>query len=167
MNLLADYDSDSEDEKPKAKVILPSADKVLKSASQSSLFTTRFDKAEQEDREVLEHHVTMVESKDKVTNVGGRKVCWMYRKGRCRFGKKCQMFHDSELREQKTIKRPSNQDQPISFEDDGFQIQTDQSELPKKKRYGVTNTLAPPNKALAQIKRIKKQEQYFDRTKKT
>ena len=27
------------------------------------------------------------------------KVCWMYRQGRCRFGRRCKMFHDSELRD--------------------------------------------------------------------
>uniref|UniRef100_H2YKW1 Uncharacterized protein n=1 Tax=Ciona savignyi TaxID=51511 RepID=H2YKW1_CIOSA len=76
MNLVAEYDSDSTDEeevKPKEKVVLPPADDALQSTTNTSVFTTSFDRKEEEQREVLERHVTMVENKDNITQVNGRK----------------------------------------------------------------------------------------------
>lgn len=39
----------------------------------------------------------MVPAKHHLTKFNGKKICWMNRKGRCRFGNKCKFAHDSEL----------------------------------------------------------------------
>lgn len=53
--------------------------------------------AERAKSAVLEKHVKMVPAKDHLTKFNGKKICWMNRKGRCRFGNKCKFAHDSEL----------------------------------------------------------------------
>lgn len=84
------------------------------------LFYILFIYSETNQSQVLEKHVKMVENKKNITEVNGKKVifqfylllchvaplyitmsqvCWMYRQGRCRFGRKCKMFHDSDLRD--------------------------------------------------------------------
>uniref|UniRef100_A0A8D8Q405 C3H1-type domain-containing protein n=1 Tax=Cacopsylla melanoneura TaxID=428564 RepID=A0A8D8Q405_9HEMI len=47
----------------------------------------------------------MIPSKEFITEINGKKLCWMYKKGRCRFGSNCKYAHDSEL---------YNQDKPKS-----------------------------------------------------
>ena len=34
---------------------------------------------------------------DQTTKIGSKKICWMFRKGRCRFGHKCTFAHDSDV----------------------------------------------------------------------
>jgi hypothetical protein len=36
-----------------------------------------------------------------IKEINGRKICWNYRKGRCRFGSNCVFAHDSELLQKK------------------------------------------------------------------
>ena len=38
--------------------------------------------------------------------IGGKKVCWNFRKGRCRFGHKCTFAHDSDIK----LKEPTYDD---------------------------------------------------------
>lgn len=37
----------------------------------------------------------------KIIWVLGKKICWNYRKGRCRFGHNCKFAHDSDLQKSK------------------------------------------------------------------
>ncbi|VEN44322.1 unnamed protein product [Callosobruchus maculatus] len=39
----------------------------------------------------------MVDVKDKIDIINGKKICWNYRKGRCRFGHNCKFAHDSDV----------------------------------------------------------------------
>lgn len=45
----------------------------------------------------MERHVKMVSNDDHLKLKNGRKICWNFRKGRCRFGTSCQYAHDSDL----------------------------------------------------------------------
>lgn len=81
----------------------------------------------------------MVPAKDYLTKVNGKNICWMNKKGRCRFGNKCKYAHDSELfnlpivtNEGKTNKNSDN--------------------LKKKKRPGLSQTLVPGKKVLKKFK---------------
>jgi len=48
---------------------------------------------------MLERHVEMTNRPEDMTkSIEGKKICWNYRKGRCRFGSKCTFAHDSDLR---------------------------------------------------------------------
>lgn len=62
-----------------------------------SVFRNPYLEAERAKSAVLEKHVKMVPSKHHLTKFNGKKICWMNRKGRCRFGNKCKFAHDSEL----------------------------------------------------------------------
>lgn len=62
-----------------------------------SVFRNPYLEAERAKSAVLEKHVKMVPAKHHLTKFNGKKICWMNRKGRCRFGNKCKFAHDSEL----------------------------------------------------------------------
>lgn len=38
-----------------------------------------------------------VPGKDNTQMINGKKICWNYRKGRCRFGHNCKYAHDSDI----------------------------------------------------------------------
>lgn len=83
----------------------------------------------------------MVPAKDFITKVNGKSICWMNKKGRCRFGNKCKFAHDSELfNDPAVIKEDkSNKDSFIANK--------------KKKRPGLTQTLIPGKKVLKMYKK--------------
>ena len=45
----------------------------------------------------IRSHTHQVDSDDHVQMKNGKKICWNYRKGRCRFGSNCTYAHDSDL----------------------------------------------------------------------
>ncbi|XP_066145003.1 uncharacterized protein [Euwallacea fornicatus] len=61
-----------------------------------SVFVNPFLVAENEKEAILERHVKMSNNKN-VGIINGKKICWNYRKGRCRFGHKCKYAHDSDI----------------------------------------------------------------------
>ena len=42
--------------------------------------------------------------------INGKKICWNYRKGRCRFGHNCTFAHDSDIQQtvDKSVSQPKN-----------------------------------------------------------
>merc|ERR1712066_285966 len=44
-----------------------------------------------------EQHVTMTTKQEDQRTIDGKKVCWNFRKGRCRFGSKCTFAHDNDV----------------------------------------------------------------------
>ncbi|EDW85961.1 uncharacterized protein Dwil_GK22866 [Drosophila willistoni] len=121
MSLVADYsDSSEEDEEetssqksdnnsppgkpltqklPPPPITLPSASSALSKASKKTgeVFSNPFLEAELHKTASLERHVKMVNNDTHLQLKNGRKICWNYRKGRCRFGTSCQYAHDSDL----------------------------------------------------------------------
>ena len=66
-------------------------------ATVPSLFTNPYREAEDAAKDTLEKHVKFAPKLEDVREINGRKICWNYRKGRCRFGSNCVFAHDSEL----------------------------------------------------------------------
>ncbi|KAM3963462.1 uncharacterized protein ACR2FA_002402 [Aphomia sociella] len=107
MNALLDYgsssSSDSEDgQEDKEKSKESSKPKLPKpalgeSSLQTSVFSNPFVEAELAKAAILEKHVKMVPGKDNTQMINGKKICWNYRKGRCRFGHNCKYAHDSDI----------------------------------------------------------------------
>lgn len=62
-----------------------------------SVFSTPFKQAEESRIAVLERHVKLVPSFDQLTTLNGKQICWLYKKGKCRFGNKCKYAHDHEI----------------------------------------------------------------------
>ena len=62
------------------------------------MFNNPFRAKEDRKRAILEQHVEMTsKQEDQTTKIGSRKICWNFRKGRCRFGHKCTFAHDSDV----------------------------------------------------------------------
>lgn len=110
-----------------------------------SVFRNPYLEAERAKSAVLEKHVKMVPAKDCLTKVNGKSICWMNRKGRCRFGNSCKFAHDSELyNSEVTNKDTSNEGKTTK----------DSQRLNKtKKRPGLSQTLVPGKKVLKIFKR--------------
>lgn len=70
-------------------------------SSGQSVFANPFKEAEDAEKNVLEKHVKLAPKLDDIREINGRKICWNYRKGRCRFGAKCVFAHDCELLQKK------------------------------------------------------------------
>lgn len=105
-----------------------------------SVFRNPYLEAERAKSAVLEKHVKMVPAKDNVTKVNGKNICWMNRKGRCRFGNKCKFAHDSEL-----FNGPTNINGETSEESHNLKK--------KKRRPGLSQTLIPGKKVLKMFKK--------------
>ncbi len=65
--------------------------------STNSVFYNPFRAREDEKRAILEQHVSVTARQEEMRTINGRKVCWNFRKGRCRFGHKCSFAHDSDI----------------------------------------------------------------------
>lgn len=112
LSLVADYSSDSADESPEENQNsaqspepreiekLPSANELFESSGvckPGEVFSNPYKQAEKAKIALLERHVKMVNSDEHLKMKNGKKICWNYRKGRCRFGSNCSFAHDSDL----------------------------------------------------------------------
>lgn len=78
----------------------------------------------------------MVPAKDYITKVNGKNICWMNKKGRCRFGNKCKFAHDSELYNSTTVLKEDESNKNSNI-------------LNKRKKIpGLSQTLIPGKKVL-------------------
>ena len=92
-------------------------------------------------------------------NIDGKKVCWNFRKGRCRFGHKCTFAHDSDVKlkapvydsglaaQAKPLESPKDvavpPPSPMDVSDDAV-VQS----ANKKKRPGLSQGIEPSKKAM-------------------
>ncbi|KAI8435250.1 hypothetical protein MSG28_003596 [Choristoneura fumiferana] len=187
MNALLNYgtsssDSDEDngdipDEKPTEDALKPKLPKPAlgESSLQTSVFSNPFVAAEQAKAAILEKHVKMVPGKDNTQMINGKKICWNYRKGRCRFGHNCKYAHDSDI--QKTTEELQAEKQKLktvvcegsgtmtsapppqviveSTEDDAWEGGTDRKKL---KRPGLSQGLVPGKKVIKMYKEQKFRE---------
>lgn len=66
---------------------------------ENSVFKNPFRIKEDQKKAVLERHVEMTVKHEDQRTIDGKKVCWNFRKGRCRFGSKCTFAHDSDVKQ--------------------------------------------------------------------
>ncbi|KAK0068801.1 hypothetical protein Bpfe_001764 [Biomphalaria pfeifferi] len=154
---------------------LPSLIEAVNSRIGTSVFKNPFQEAEQAKNQILERHV-------KLTQAAPRKpahqpVCWKFKKGKCHMGKNCRFFHDPEIRTipdsdhsptdtQNSTSHTISVYHPSAFalsdskrsaveeEDDDSYM----GSMKKKKRYGVTDNMLPPKKALESLQRQREKE---------
>ncbi|XP_049867289.1 uncharacterized protein LOC126367686 [Pectinophora gossypiella] len=186
MNALLDYgtsSSDSEEEEPKKPTSVESTKPKLpkpalgESSLQTSVFSNPFAEAELAKAAILEKHVKMVPGKDETLMINGKKICWNYRKGRCRFGHNCKYAHDSDI--QKTTDELDAEKQKLNTvvcEGSGTMTSAPPPQAPldpklptddelweggperKKKRPGLSQGLVPGKKVLQMYQDQKKKD---------
>ncbi|XP_071446627.1 uncharacterized protein [Hetaerina americana] len=133
--------------------------------AKNSVFSNPFVEAERAKKAILEKHVKMTPTKDETTMINGKRICWNYRKGRCRFGHNCKFAHDSDLH---LSSQPGNEqlNEPgialhnigsvhpvvpaVDVElDMGFTAECDENPPPnRKKRPGLSEKLVPGRKVM-------------------
>ena len=64
----------------------------------NSVFSNPFRAKEDRKEAILEQHVEMTLKQESGRTINGKKVCWNFRKGRCRHGHKCSFAHDSDVK---------------------------------------------------------------------
>ncbi len=135
------------------------------SSVQNSVFSNPFRVKEDKKKAVLEQHVKLTTKQEDMRMIEGKKVCWNFRKGRCRFGSKCTFAHDNDVKStvmkgsdakpdpKVTISAPGDRD-PAStslpaalrnnknYDDDAVISHN------KKKRPGLSDSLVPGKKAM-------------------
>lgn len=136
-----------------------------------SVFSSEYEHLEAAKRSVLEKHVKLTD--DEIEKRRNRPICNKFKNGKCRFGVRCKFSHDvnqaqsgptedaSQAQETsaqapkvfshqpKFLKGPGSIDyMPEPVDDDSYMGQ-----FKRKRRYGVTDTLRPPKKALNDLDR--------------
>lgn len=147
----------------KEKLPLPTPDFDGTPTMKTSVFSNPFVEAEKAKSAILEKHVKMTPTLDDTKMINGRKICWNYRKGRCRFGHNCTFAHDSDLHrtaaDLEAIRAPQetlicqtqyNGQLPIN-EDDEVDQENNQMNK-RKKRPGLSQSLIPSKKVLKMYK---------------
>ncbi|XP_028175833.1 uncharacterized protein LOC135072212 [Ostrinia nubilalis] len=180
MNALLDYgsSSSSDSEQEQDETINNDKPKLPKpalgeSALQTSVFSNPFVEAELAKAAILEKHVKMVPGKDNTIMINGKKICWNYRKGKCRFGHNCKYAHDSDIQktneeldaEKQKLKSvvcegvgtvtslPPPQTEAVAPTDDA--IWEGGADKKKLKRPGLSEGLVPGKKVLKMYKQQK------------
>jgi len=130
---------------------------------ENSVFKNPFRVKEDQKKAVLERHVEMTVKHEDQRTIDGKKVCWNFRKGRCRFGSKCTFAHDSDIKHRPQMALQSNhnagtnsekpmvnQANTASFIDPDADNSDAVIECNKraKKRPGLSDGLVPGKKAM-------------------
>ncbi|XP_012541382.1 uncharacterized protein LOC105839542 [Monomorium pharaonis] len=168
----------------KEKLPLPTPDfNSAPTLLRTSVFLNPFVEAERAKSAILEKHVKMTPTLDDTKMINGRKICWNYRKGRCRFGHNCTFAHDSDLHrsaaELEALRTPQEtlvcqtryngqqQHQQIqqilpSINDDENEVDQENNQTAnrkRKKRPGLCQLLLPSKKVYKQFKAQQQQQQ--------
>ncbi|XP_066594020.1 uncharacterized protein [Prorops nasuta] len=177
-NIFKDEEEDDEDEEDENKesdgiadsntastdkLPLPTPDFNGTPTLKTSVFSNPFVEAEKAKSAILEKHVKMTPTLDDTKMINGKKICWNYRKGRCRFGHNCTFAHDSDLHrtasELEAIRAPQEtiicqtQFNGQLAANDEEEVDQENNQLNKrKKRPGLSQTLVPSKKVLKMYK---------------
>jgi len=133
--------------------------------SDNSVFSNPFRDKEEKKQAILEQHVNMTRRQEEMKVIDGKKVCWMYRKGRCRQGAKCKFGHDNDVKTDRVVpenkydvesqisndKAAKGAAQPIKFNPNSRREPTPEKEedvMMRKRRPGLSEGLVPSKKAM-------------------
>lgn len=129
----------------------------------NSVFKNPFVEEENAKSAILEKHVKMIPAKEDITQINGKQICWMYRKGRCRFGHNCKYAHDSDLHsDMPADSSDQSESNTVCDSLSGSVPKVDKHDVPvegevlkKKKRPGLTQGLVPGKKVINMYKKQK------------
>ncbi|XP_064094704.1 uncharacterized protein LOC135207010 [Macrobrachium nipponense] len=137
-----------------------------------SVFYNPFQKAQEDKKLLLEKHVKMTENPKDVVEINGKKICWNYRKGRCKFGHNCKYAHDSDVIQQAdpSLESKDRQTSAMTSSPSGWsygelanytaesESVTEESDLKRKKRPGLSTGLVPNKKVLKMYRKQQAKE---------
>lgn len=108
----------------------------------------------------------MTPTREETTMINGKRICWNYRKGRCRFGHKCKFAHDSDLHrsdvaddnmpEQLILAQHTPGGGASDHLDPLVKVDEDDVVRKKKKRPGLGDSIVPGKKVMKMYKKHKK-----------
>ena len=148
------------------------AEKISGVKYDNSVFSNPFRAREDKKVAILEHHVGVTNRQEAANMFNGKKVCYNFRKGRCRHGHKCKFAHDNDVRKEvsdelysakydeaaqisheklETDTRPHHQLVPTTEDVDLLQPPDPETAVissGKKKRPGLSDKLVPSKKAM-------------------
>jgi len=119
----------------------------------NSVFQNPFRAKEDQKMAVLEQHVAMSQKDQTGRTIDGKKVCWMFRKGRCRNGHKCKFAHDNDIKNAVTEKLYTE----TKTYEEGSQISNDKARkgavapLPMEKAIGIPKADQQPQQSFEHI----------------
>ncbi|XP_058805318.1 uncharacterized protein LOC131672237 [Phymastichus coffea] len=145
------------------KLPLPTPDFNSAPTMKTSVFSNPFVEAEKAKIATLEKHVKMTPTLDDTKMINGRKICWNYRKGRCRFGHNCTFAHDSDLHRtaseleamrtpQETLICQTQYNGQVNINEEEEVDQENNQMHKRKKRPGLSQTLVPGKKVMKMYK---------------
>ena len=112
---------------------------------ENSVFKNPFRDAENQKKAMLERHVEMTTKPEAQREINGKKICWNFRKGRCRFGAKCTFAHDNDVAKSNITQGTSKSQGLTEADEDG--VIAESNKRPKK-RPGLSSGLELSKKAL-------------------
>jgi len=128
----------------------------------NSVFSNPFRAKEDKKDAILEQHVEMTLKQEAGRTINGKKVCWNFRKGRCRHGHKCSFAHDSDVKSSvvESLYSPKYESgAQVSFEKADTRTvkplqmemmvgEVEEDGVVRKKRPGLSDGLQPSKKAM-------------------
>lgn len=131
---------------PKPSFMQEQVEKIEgKSTVENSVFKNPFRDAENQKTAMLERHVEMTTKPEAQREINGKKICWNFRKGRCRFGAKCTFAHDNDVAKSNITQGTSKSQGLTEADEDG--VIAESNKRPKK-RPGLSSGLELSKKAL-------------------
>ena len=99
----------------------------------------------------------MTENPNNVVEINGKRICWNYRKGKCKFGHKCKFAHDSDI-DNSNVPKDKVPNESISSSESGlsslynyaadpFLDQEEENQSKRKSKAGLSEGLIPNKKA--------------------
>lgn len=128
----------------------------------NSVFLNPYLEAENAKIAVLEKHVKTIPQDESDSSNKLSKVCWMFKKGKCNYGKKCRFSHviNGTIENKTKVEDNDESEAPISYEEHPLSAEEDSDEEGKKKRKkrpGLTRGLIPSKKVIKLYKKHKKE----------
>lgn len=122
-------------------------------SDETSVFYNPFHKEQEAKKLMLEKHVKLSENPKDVVEINGKKICFNYRKGRCKFGHNCKYAHDSDLSNTATSgggATGTHPSQGVQYNngvpDDGLGTETEEERV-RKRKPGLSEGLMPNKRA--------------------
>jgi len=154
---------------PKPSFMQEQQGKITGLRLDTSVFSNPFRDKEDKKKAILEQHVNMTQRQEEMKMIDGKKVCWMYRKGRCRQGSRCKFAHDNDVKTDKAKEMPKYDEESqitndkakygameqlrnIPLNEESSQEVTDA--VVRKKRPGLSQGIVPSKKAMKFHKKV-------------